>query len=94
VELQPGHDLGGLDASALGDAVVRHLAADNRDFANAARIAATYARPQLRLFAAGTGPFAGADALKYRYVSHLEYGEARRMGLHDPPDTYASGGAA
>jgi hypothetical protein len=55
--------------------------------------AATYARPQLRLFAAGTGPFAGADALKYRYVSQLECGEARRMGLDDAPDTHASAAA-
>jgi hypothetical protein len=52
--------------------------------------AATYARPQLRLFAACAGPFTGADALKYRYVSQRE---ARRMGLDDAPDTHASAAA-
>lgn len=91
VELQPGRSPDGLDASVLGAAVVRHLGARNRDFANAYRVAAPYARPRLRLYPAGTGPFAGAGALKYRYVNQLEYTEACRLGLTDPVDRSANG---
>lgn len=81
VELQPGHAPDGLDEDALGAKVVRHLAARNGDFANACRIAAAYARPQLRLFRTGTGPFAGEAALKYRYLSQLDRDRASQLGL-------------
>lgn len=81
VELQPGRAVEDLDEDDLGSQVVRHLVARNGDFANACRIAAAYARPRLRVFAAGTGPFADAAALKYRYLSQLDDEQARRLGL-------------
>lgn len=81
VEVQPGRVHDDLDVEALGAQVVRHLSAHNADFANACRIAATYARPKLRVFAAGTGPFAAAAGLKYRYVSQFDDEQARRLGL-------------
>lgn len=83
VELQPGHDPSGvLDETALGTAVTAHLAARNADFANACRIAASGAQPRLRLFAAGTGPFARDAALKFRYVSRIDAATARSLDLH------------
>jgi phenylacetate-CoA ligase len=81
VEVQPGRTPDGLDEDALGAQVVRHLTARDGDFANACRIAAAYARPRLRLFPAGTGPFAGGAALKYRYLSQLDHDQACQLGL-------------
>ncbi|CAN5857511.1 phenylacetate--CoA ligase family protein [soil metagenome] len=80
VELQPGHDPTG-DEASLGVAVVAHLSAHNADFANACRIAADGAQPRLRLFAAGTGPFAQESALKYRYISRIDTATARSLDL-------------
>jgi phenylacetate-CoA ligase len=81
VELQPGRGVDDLDVDAAGAKVVRHLMARNGDFANACRIAAACARPRLRVFAAGTGPFAAATGLKYRNVSEFDDEQARHLGL-------------
>ena len=83
VELQPGCDSDDLDQRALGRSVIRHLAASNGDFAHACSVAGSDAQPTLQVYAAGTGPFADADRLKYRYVTQLDAAGAHHMGLPD-----------
>ena len=81
VELQPGHDVGGLDMVELTARLTARMAARNGDLANACRIAADANRPRLRVFQADTGPFADARGLKYRYVSRIDAATAHRSGL-------------
>ena len=92
VELQPGRAADELDEAVLGRQIVAHLTRRNGDFANAYRIAATYARPRVRVFTAGTGPFAGGAALKYRYVSRLDHRQATDLGLAVGAPARARGG--
>jgi phenylacetate-CoA ligase len=90
VELQPGRSRDDLDERALATSVARCMGERNGDFANACRVAAADARPRMVLFAAGTGPFADAAMLKYRYVSRLDHVEARRLGLAEGPHSTPS----
>lgn len=82
VELAEGHAAAAFDEPALSEHVLSQLRARNGDFANASRIAADGARPTLRLFAHGAGPFAAdAGKLKQTYVAQLAHAEARELGL-------------
>jgi phenylacetate-CoA ligase len=82
VELRPGGNAAcDLDESFLGASVTDNLMSRNGDFANACRIAPRDARPRLRVFDAGTGPFEGDMALKYRYVSRIDMAAAEELQL-------------
>lgn len=69
VELQPGELTSDHDERALAAAVLTRLRRRNGDLDNACR-GAGGALPDLRVHAAGTGPFTGGEALlKHRYVA-------------------------
>lgn len=80
VELQPGRAPRDLDAAALPARVTDALCRIDGDVASAAR--ASGRRPRVRLFAAGTGPFAvDHGGLKHRYVSRLDHASACALGV-------------
>ncbi len=69
VELQPGELVSDHDEPTLGADVLARLRRRNGDLDNACKGVGA-ALPALRLHAAGTGPFAGSEALlKHRYVA-------------------------
>ena len=69
VELQPGELTSDHDAGSLAAAVLARLRRRNADLDNACK-GAGGALPTLQVHAAGTGPFAGDEALlKHRYVA-------------------------
>jgi hypothetical protein len=68
IELERGEPTDEL-SSALAAAIEAHLLATNTDYREAVGEYPELMVPVVRLYAAGTGPFAGAgDRIKHRYV--------------------------
>ena len=71
VELSERADPSSVDEHALADEVFTRLSYINGDFRNAYRNTATRDRlPRLSVHARGTGPFAGGDGIKRRYIAN------------------------
>lgn len=71
VELNERSDPSDVDEDALAEQVFTRLSSINDDFRNAYRNTATSDRlPRVSLHARGTGPFAGGDGIKRRYIAN------------------------
>lgn len=71
VELSDRSDPSDVDEHALAEQVFTRLSYVNGDFRNAYRHTATRDQlPRLTVHARGTGPFAGGDGIKRRYIAH------------------------
>ena len=82
LELNHGVPDSAHDESAVQAGLLDHLRAVNRDFANAYKDAPQSNRPAVRLFGAGTGPFAQQSTkLKNEYVWHLDAEAAQECGV-------------
>lgn len=82
LELAEGVQSGRYDEDNLQTQLIDHLRSVNGDFANAYKQASPRTRPTLRVYAAGTGPFAGdGQKLKNEYVWHLDAATARQHGI-------------